>query len=166
MHECSECQEGVRRCHEYAAASPWRVQTRSDTTKSNRTHSIGMINKALSSIQMHPLLSSSQFQHGAQVERRSKMGLATALGVRSVAPRSLLVATGRTVNRSSSGSLVASQRQMSVGERVELFVDWLVMRNGTTPLQLVALGNVVRAEAGVFAVSLKRYELGVRCSGT
>ena len=81
-----------------------------------------------------------------------------ALGVRFVAPMSLLVATGRTVNLSSSGALVASQRQMSVGERIELFVDWLVRRNGTTPLQLVALGNVVRADAGVFALSLKRYE--------
>ena len=95
---------------------------------------------------------------GGQVERRSKMRFPIALGVRFVAPMSLLVATGRTVNLSSSGALVASQRQMSVGERIELFVDWLVMRNGTTPLQLVALGNVVRADAGVFALSLKRYE--------
>ena len=91
-------------------------------------------------------------------ERRAKIRFPFVHGVRFFAYQSSLSASGQTVNLSSSGALVASQRQMSVGERIELFVDWLVRRNGTTPLQLVALGNVVRADAGVFALSLKRYE--------
>jgi hypothetical protein len=95
---------------------------------------------------------------GAQVERRSKMRFPIALGVRFVAPMSLLAATGRTVNLSSSGALIAGQQQTSVGEQIHLFVDWPVMLNGATPLQLVAVGYVVRSDAGVFALSLERYE--------
>jgi hypothetical protein len=95
---------------------------------------------------------------GAQVERRSKMRFPIALGVRFVAPMSLLAATGRTVNLSSSGALIAGQQQTSVGEQIHLFVDWPVMLNGATPLQLVAVGYVVRSDAGVFALSFERYE--------
>jgi hypothetical protein len=50
---------------------------------------------------------------------------------------------------------------MSVGDIIELFVDWPVMRNGATPLQLVAVADVVRAEAGAFALSLKQYQIRV-----
>jgi hypothetical protein len=65
------------------------------------------------------------------------------------------------MNLSSSGGLIASQQQMSVGERIELFVDWPVMRTGATTLQLVAVADVVRAEAHIFAISLKQYAIRV-----
>ena len=62
------------------------------------------------------------------------------------------------MNFSSSGALIASQSGMSVGAQIELFVDWPILRNGTTPLRLVAVGKVVRSDASVFALSFERYE--------
>ena len=68
-----------------------------------------------------------------------------------------MVGVGRTVNLSSAGALVASQQPIRVGARIELFVDWPIRPSGTT-LQLFAVGNVVRSDAGVFALSFRRCE--------
>jgi hypothetical protein len=80
-------------------------------------------------------------------------------GVRFVGHSPPMVGAGQTVNLSSSGALIASQQQMNVGARIELFVDWPVMLNGTTPLQFFAAASVVRSDAGAFALSLERHEL-------
>jgi hypothetical protein len=69
-----------------------------------------------------------------------------------------MVGAGQTVNLSSSGALVANQQPISLGARIELFVDWPIMLNGTIPLQFVAVGKVLRSDAGVFALSFKRYD--------
>ena len=91
-------------------------------------------------------------------ERRFKIRFPIALGVRFVLHRPPMVGTGQTLNLSSSGALITSQQRPSVRQRIDLFVDWPVMLNGATPLQLVAVGYVVRSDAGVFALSFERYE--------
>ncbi len=63
------------------------------------------------------------------------------------------------MNLSSSGALITSQQAISLGAQIELFVDWPILLDGTTPLQLVAGGRVVRADANFFALSFERYEL-------
>ena len=95
---------------------------------------------------------------GGEAERRSKMRFPIALMVRFVARKPPMGGTGYTVNLSSSGALIASQQLMSVGARIELSVDWPVMLDGATALQLVAIGQVVRSDADTFALSLRRCE--------
>lgn len=91
-------------------------------------------------------------------ERRPKIRLPIALGVRFITRRPPVFGAGRTVNLSSSGVLIASQYAMTVGAKIELFIDWPYRLNKTTPLQFVARGRVVRLDNGVFAVSLQHYE--------
>ena len=93
-----------------------------------------------------------------ETERRSKMRFPITLGVRFVAPRWPFVGAGQTVNLSSKGALIASEQRVSVGERIELSVDWPAKLNGTTPLQFFAIARVLRSDAGAFALSLAQHE--------
>ncbi len=51
---------------------------------------------------------------------------------------------GQTVNMSSSGMLLACGSEIPVGTRLKTFVEWPSLLNGTTPLQLITVGTVVR----------------------
>jgi len=48
------------------------------------------------------------------------------------------------VNMSSSGMLLACAIEIPVGTRLKTFVEWPSLLNGTTPLQLITVGTVVR----------------------
>jgi hypothetical protein len=95
---------------------------------------------------------------GGEAERRSKVRFPITLGVRFVGRMPPVVGAGRTINLSSSGALIASQQEMSLGARIELFVVWPILLDGKTPLQFVAVGQVVRSDASVFALSFGRHE--------
>ena len=62
------------------------------------------------------------------------------------------------MNLSSSGVLVASSEKMTDGVRLKLTIEWPSLLNGTTPLQLVTFGRVVRTDASGFAVALEHYQ--------
>jgi hypothetical protein len=98
---------------------------------------------------------------GSEADRRSKLRFPIALVVRYAGRMPPVVGAGRTVNLSSSGALIASQQGMSVGARIELFVVWPILLNGTTPLQFVAVGRVVRSGSSVFALSFERHEFRI-----
>src|ERR1700733_10874580 len=51
---------------------------------------------------------------------------------------------GQTLNMSSSGMLLACASEMPEGTRLKIFVEWPSLLNGTTPLQLITVGTVVR----------------------
>jgi len=51
---------------------------------------------------------------------------------------------GQTVNMSSSGMLISCNRSIPEGTRLKLFIEWPSLLNGTTPLQLITVGTVVR----------------------
>src|SRR5271170_3081424 len=51
---------------------------------------------------------------------------------------------GQTVNISSSGMHLACASEISEGTRLKMFVEWPSLLNGTTPLQLITVGTVVR----------------------
>jgi hypothetical protein len=51
---------------------------------------------------------------------------------------------GQTLNISSSGMLLACASNIPEGTRLKLFVEWPSLLNGTTPLQLITVGTVVR----------------------
>jgi hypothetical protein len=65
---------------------------------------------------------------------------------------------GRTVNISSGGLLVEADQRTQVGAKVELNIEWPSLLDGSIPLQLVAVGRVVRCLESGFALAFKEYQ--------
>jgi hypothetical protein len=99
-------------------------------------------------------------QWPARSERRMKLRYPLDLNVRyrcrSHGP--LLFGEGLAVNISSGGVLVASQHEMSVGVLVDLSIEWPLLLDGRTPLQLIAFGRVLRRGNSHFVASVERHE--------
>jgi hypothetical protein len=76
-----------------------------------------------------------------------------------------LAGAGRTLDMSSSGILFSTQESIQVGSIVEVSVDWPASLNGTCPLNLVAVGLVVRSEGHWAAILIQRYGFRTRGSG-
>jgi hypothetical protein len=94
-------------------------------------------------------------------ERRSKIRYPIRLSVRyrGLGRMGGVVGVGHTLDLSSSGILVESRQQrVSVGSRLEVSVDWPIMLDGTSPLQVVVRGRVVRSERFRFAVSFQGHQ--------
>jgi hypothetical protein len=53
---------------------------------------------------------------------------------------------------------VISPDKMSEGVRLKLTIEWPSLLNGTTPLQLVTFGKVVRTSEQGFAIALEHYQ--------
>lgn len=97
-------------------------------------------------------------------ERREKFRYPLDLSVRFRAPRarSDFSGLGVVVNLSSSGILVISGHDLSVGALVEMSIDWPALLEGRIPLQLFATGRVLRSETTGFAASFERHEFRTR----
>jgi len=100
-----------------------------------------------------------------RAERRSKLRYPLDLSVRfrPISGKFPFSGAGRAVNVSSGGLLVVSQhivsqRVINVGEHVELSIEWPSLLDGKIPLQLFAVGRVVRSRASVFAAAFERYQ--------
>lgn len=65
---------------------------------------------------------------------------------------------GRTVNMSSSGLLIACEHDLPEGERLKVTIEWPTLLNGTTPLQLVTTGKVVRKQESNLGVAFDWYQ--------
>lgn len=65
---------------------------------------------------------------------------------------------GRAVNIGSRGILVDSTHQIAEGALVEMCIAWPCVLHGRIPLQLVAVGRVLRRGTSQFAVSFERHE--------
>lgn len=93
------------------------------------------------------------------MERRSKTRYPLSLKVRyRTRGQSLPFREGRVVNISSGGILVISQHELSVGAELEMRVEWPSLLDGLIPLQLVALGKVMRCGVSSFAVLFSMYQ--------
>jgi c-di-GMP-binding flagellar brake protein YcgR len=94
------------------------------------------------------------------VERRSAVRYPIVLNARyhAVRKRSSGGGTGRTVDISSGGLLIASEHKIPVGVRLEVTVEWPALLDGAIELVLVTTGAVVRARGLSFALELSRYE--------
>ena len=93
-------------------------------------------------------------------ERRVKSRYPLELNVRY---QTLGVATpvaglGQTVNLSSSGMLLSCANNIAEGTRLKIFVEWPSLLNGTTPLQLITVGTVVRCTAIGVSVVFESYQ--------
>ena len=70
--------------------------------------------------------------------------------------------SGVTLNIGSGGILFTTQDKLPIAQTVEISVNWPARLGGTCPLQFVAVGKVVRSEAGQAAVKIERYEFKTR----
>jgi hypothetical protein len=99
-------------------------------------------------------------------ERRLKSRYPLDLGVRfrSLSEESPFSGTGRTISLSSGGvSMVISQHsvshhQLMLDAQVEMSIEWPTLLDGRIPLQLFAVGHVVRHRASIFSATFERYE--------
>jgi len=98
-------------------------------------------------------------------ERRLRFRYPLNLSVRfrSLTGKSNFSGAGRTVNVSSSGILVVSehlisQPEIGVDARVEMNIEWPSLLDGRIPLQLFAVGVVLRRGASDFAATFQRYQ--------
>jgi hypothetical protein len=95
-----------------------------------------------------------------QAERRLKFRYPTDLSVRfryySAGTR--VSGAGLAVNISSGGLLVASQHQVAQGALVEMSIEWPCLLHGRIPLQLFAVGHVLRRGPSHFAATFDRHE--------
>jgi hypothetical protein len=94
------------------------------------------------------------------LERRSKIRYPVSLNVkyRTVGRSNRISGVGRTLNMSSGGLLIAADQRTEVGAKIELNVEWPSMLDGMVPLQLVAVGRVVRCFEMGFALSFTQYQ--------
>ena len=60
---------------------------------------------------------------------------------------------GKTVNLSSGGILIVTDRLLSPGMRLQVEVDWPPQMDATVSLKLVAMCTVVRSEIGATALA-------------
>lgn len=104
--------------------------------------------------------------HGGAADRRrtSRFPVCEELHYRVTHKSSRVSGTGKTLNIGSSGVLFTTEERLSLGQMVELSVNWPARLGGTCPLKFVAVGRVVRAEATMAAVRIERYEFRTRSS--
>ena len=93
------------------------------------------------------------------VERRIAVRYTLELGVRfrSLSQTSPFSGTGRVINASRGGVLVASLDTIRVGAQVEMTIEWPFLLDGRIPLQLIASGRILRRGASDFAATIERY---------
>jgi hypothetical protein len=88
-------------------------------------------------------------------ERRVKSRYPLELNVRyqTMGAAGPVAGVGQTVNMSSSGMFLTCASNIREGARLKLFIEWPSLLNGTTPLQLITVGTVVRCtEIGISVV--------------
>jgi hypothetical protein len=108
------------------------------------------------------------YQH-ISAERRLKIRYPLSLDVRfrSFSGPSLGFGSGRAVDLSSGGVYVISehalfQHEVSVGARVEMGIAWPFLLDETIPIQLFAVGRVLRRGACDFAATFEKHEFRTR----
>jgi len=87
-------------------------------------------------------------------ERRARTRYPVRLTVRyrSLISRQKCCGEGITVDMSSSSIRVQCNHHLAIGNRAEILVDWPSLLDSRVPLQLVLVGEVVRAEPTAFAL--------------
>ena len=93
-------------------------------------------------------------------ERRSRIRFPIALDARyAVLGRQDMGGTGRTVNISSQGALIASARELSPGTSIRVVIEWPILLGSVRPLALHILGKVVRSDRDLLAVRFSHHKL-------
>lgn len=95
----------------------------------------------------------------ASMERRTRVRFPFELKVRfrTLGESYPISGSGSVLNMSSGGVLIAYEQEIGTGTLMELSIEWPVLLEGRIPLQLVAVGSVVRCDIIHFAVALEQY---------
>jgi hypothetical protein len=73
--------------------------------------------------------------------------------------------SGRTIDLSSSGLSFTADRPLSIGQRLDVSIDWPALLNGGVQLQLILSGVVVRTDGNIAALRIQRHEFKTRSLG-
>jgi hypothetical protein len=79
--------------------------------------------------------------------------------------RSVENGSGRTIDISSSGLSFTADRPLSIGQTLDVSIDWPVLLEGGVQLQIVASGVVVRTNGAVTAIRIERHGFRTRRAG-
>jgi hypothetical protein len=105
---------------------------------------------------------------GLNPDRRASVRVPVNLAVRySVVGhrRPVETGSGRTIDMSTSGLSFTADRPLSIGQKLDLSIDWPVLLDGDVQLQMVASGVVVRTAGAVTALRMGRHEFRTRRAG-
>jgi|SRR5271165_737189 len=93
-------------------------------------------------------------------ERRAKSRYPLKLNVRyqTMGMAGPVAGIGETINVSSSGVFITSSTSIHEGARVRVVIEWPSLLNGSTPLQLITIGTVVRLQDSGFAIAFEGYQ--------
>jgi hypothetical protein len=97
-------------------------------------------------------------------ERRSKIRYSLDLTIRFrfLSASSGFSGVGRTINLSSSGILVLYEHtaldEISAGAGLQMSIEWPSLLDDRIPLQLFAVGRIVRRGASTFAARFDRHQ--------
>lgn len=97
-------------------------------------------------------------------ESRAKVRFPISLNVRySVVDKRVPFegASGRTIDISSSGLSFTADKPLSVGQKLNLGIDWPVLLDGGVQLQMIVSGVIVRA-GDVTAIQIEYHEFRTR----
>jgi hypothetical protein len=75
------------------------------------------------------------------------------------------IGSGRTIDMSSSGLSFTADTPLSIGQGLEVSIDWPVLLDGGVQLQIVASGVVVRTTGAVTAIRIERHDFRTRRAG-
>jgi hypothetical protein len=70
--------------------------------------------------------------------------------------------TALTSDISSGGVFIHTQDSLSVGEKIQLRLEWPVLLEGRCPLQLAIKGEVIRTDLNGAAIRISTYEYRLR----
>src|SRR5690242_9272982 len=73
---------------------------------------------------------------------------------------------GKTVNMSSNGVLLTTERILMPGRRLEIAISWPAQLNSKVALKLVARGRIVRFDQGRAAIEIQQYEFRTAASAS
>jgi hypothetical protein len=93
-------------------------------------------------------------------ERRTKSRYPLKLNVRyqTMGLAGSVAGVGQTTDVSSSGVFVNCANNIREGVRMKAVIEWPSLLNGTTPLQLIIIGIVVRRQNSGFAIAYDGYQ--------
>jgi hypothetical protein len=93
-------------------------------------------------------------------ERRVKSRYPLELNVRYQTMGSAVpvAGIGHTLNISSNGMFVVCRSDVPEGTRLKVVVEWPSLLNGTTPLQLITVGAVVRRDQYGLSIAFESYQ--------
>jgi hypothetical protein len=107
--------------------------------------------------------------NGLGSDRRASIRFPVSLEVRySVAGRREPVekGSGHTIDMSSSGLSFTADKPLSIGQKLDLSIDWPVLLDRGVQLQVVASGVVVRTTGALTALRIERHEFRTRRAGS